>query len=246
MTSPYDEHQQDDAAIVKPIQTPNLVTQLPDSHLPGYPIFARLLHPYVNRGLPFKGWLEGIINPGRRSLFGYGGFRGYVSGNGEYEYAISPDFARFLTLMNPTLAGAIVAIAIAEHNNTKGPKPKASINHILFQARDLMSTGMSDARVLHQYLEVEEDYDRWIEGKIVSHKIVYLKEYLRVGSGKRGSEKIVLSYLAAQEIAQHEKTRRGAQVKVYLNYHRRLEISHEEALKTDLTEDLLNATAAKV
>ncbi len=166
MTTQYYEQQQDDAAIVKPIQTPNLVTQLPDTHLPDYPILARLLHPYVGRSLPFDVWLEGIVNPGRGSIFGYSGFRGYVCGNGGYEYAISLKLASLLSLMNPTLAGAIPNIAIAEHSSTTAATPRASINQTLFQATGLVQEGMSDARVLHQYLEVEEDYDRCVQRQL--------------------------------------------------------------------------------
>ena len=139
---------------------------------------------------------------------------------------------------------AIPNIAIAERSSATDATPKASINQTLFQAKGLVQEGIADARTLHQYLEVEEDYDRWIEGKLVSHKVICHQEYYRVDSGNSEAEKIVVSFAVAQEIAQHEKTRRGAQVKAYLDYHKLLRTSPQEAIRTNLAEVLMNATAA--
>lgn len=233
--------QQDDAAIVKLIHSTNLDTQLPEQ-----PVLARLLHPYVENHFTYDGWMNEVkricANP-RPHTAGYGGL---ATANGEY--AISLTLAACLALRDPTLAGAVPYIAIKEHQYAAGAPPKVSVNETLRQSIGLVSdVGRSYARRLHEYLEVEEEYDRWIEGKIKSFKMKYRRDYDRVNFRNSEAEEIVVSFRMAQEIAQHEKTRRGVQVKIYLEHQKRWKASPNAMARPDLmAEELINATAAKV
>ena len=73
----------------------------------------------------------------------------------------------------------------------------------------------------------------------------YRQDYDRVNFGNPKAKEIVVSFRMAQEIAQHEKTRRGAQVKIYLEHQKRWKASPNAPARTDLmAEELINATAA--
>jgi phage anti-repressor protein len=206
--------QQDDAAIVKLLGTTNLDTQLPEQ-----PILARLLHPYVEHRFTYHQWINEAkrrcTNPLPRSA----GYRGLATANGEY--AMSLTLAACLALRDPTLAGAIPTIAIEEHYRATDATPKVCVNETLRRFIGVVIEGnRSDARRLHEYLEVEEEYDRWIAGKIKSFKMKYRHNDDRIRYGNAAKE-IVLSLRMAQEVAQHEKTRRGVQMKIYLEHQKR-------------------------
>lgn len=233
--------QQDDAAIVKLLGTTNLDTQLPEQ-----PVLARLLHPYVENQFTYDGWMNEVKRICANPMPHTAGYRGLATANGEY--AISLTLAACLALRDPTLAGAVPYIAIKEHQYAAGAPPKVSVNETLRQSIGLVSdVGRCYARRLHEYLEVEEEHDRWIAEKIKGLKIKYRRDYDRVNIRNSEAEEIVVSFRMAQEIAQHEKTRRGVQVQIYLEHHKRWKASPYAPFRTDLlTEKLLNATAATV
>lgn len=240
MITEYYQQQKDDAAIVKLIRSTNLDTQLPEQ-----PVLARLLHPYVENHFTYDGWMNEVKRICTNPMPHTAGYGGLATANGEY--AISLTLAACLALRDPTLAGAIPYIAITEHQYAAGAPPKVTINDTLRSFMGLVFGGVtSDARVLHQYLEVDEDYDRWIAGKIKSFKMKDGKEYEKIEVGDPNGKEIVVTFRMAQEIAQHEKTRRGAQVQIYLEHQKRWKTSPNASARPDLmAEELINATAAK-
>lgn len=188
-------------------------------------VMAELLHPYASFGLPFDQWLRQLLRmcqSARPQQVEYHGVKMV-----DDTVALSMIFARSLANLDPTMAGAIPEIAIEEFYLAGEGAPKDMVNTTLRQFVGLVGPAtLSPSRLLHQYLEVEEDFGPWLAGYIKKLKMERGRNYLKWHDPTEG-ETIILTFRMAQEIAQLEKSRRGMQVKAYMDGHKQRKLKRE-------------------
>jgi phage anti-repressor protein len=171
---------------------------------------ARLLRDYIGEMYDYGAWITELRRMCSVSKHSKPGHRVIDSADGKT--ALSLPFACELALMGGTLAEAIPLIVIVENWHA----PEGTVDAQLQRFLPLVVAGdYSAARVLHEFLEVEQGYDEWITGQIKALRMKPDTDYFRMvcGDSQTSWREIMISFRMAQEIALGAKTPRGGQVR---------------------------------
>lgn len=136
-------------------------------------LLFRFLKPFPHT---YEQWITSLRSSvataealGRRENLNY---RGIVSVDGED--AITWRFAHGLTLLSCGLPGTLVSIALRESRE----EPYPSIDSFLNRYRTLVVDGrVSGARALHEFLQVEHEFDPWIKRNIKALHMKFRRDY---------------------------------------------------------------------
>lgn len=188
---------------------------------------ARLLHAYVGHPLSYDPWIAGVRRMDSSRYARTSGHRVFDFDDGKT--GLSYSFACELALPGGTFAEAIPLIIIAESPRA----PQGTVNAQLRRFHSVVvAGGLSDARRLHEFLQVRQDYDGWITSKRKQLGMKSGRDYHRlpIGDIKPGywpnephamAKDIAVTFAMAQEIAIRETTPRGEHVRQYVESYQR-------------------------
>ena len=186
---------------------------------------ARLLHKFIARSIPFEEWITNLIM-GRCPWPVHTGREVVRTTSGSA--TIPMLLASFLSHFNCTLAGAIPHVLIDEFLNDPTRSPSAwSVNRSLEQSFPLViEPQLVPARILHEFLQVEEDYPVWWEQQRKVLKLKFPQDYWKLPMGSEvspGASSIgtadpveILVYVpTAHGIIEQAKTTRAQRLRKY-------------------------------
>lgn len=125
-------------------------------------------------------------------------------------------FAERLASADSSLAGAIANIAIQEYRDGAATGTLVSVNETLRRFRGIICLGnVTEPEVLHDYLEIPQDYDSWIACQLKGLKMKRGRDYFNLPPGTQtaAAGNMVLSIHMAADIARRCQTRRCEQVR---------------------------------
>lgn len=186
---------------------------------------ARLLHQFIARSIPFDHWITNL-KMGRCPWPVHTGLEVVRTTSGNA--TISMALASFLSLFNCTLAGAIPHVLIDEFLHDPARSPSAwSVNTSLEQAIPLVVVPpLVPARILHQFLKVEEDYPGWWDRQRKALKLKVRRDYVKLlmssagnpgasSSGTAAPEEILVTLPTTRGIVERADTSRAGRIRNY-------------------------------
>jgi phage anti-repressor protein len=201
---------------------------------------AKLLHAYVGHPLSYDPWIAGVRRMDSSRYARITGHRVFDSEDGKTVLSLS--FASELALPGGTLAEAIPLIIIAENPRA----PQGTVNAELRRFHSVVvAGGLSDARRLHEFLQVRQDYDGWITSKRKELRMKSGRDYHRlpIGDIKPGywhnepnarAKDIAVTFRMAQEIAMREQTPRGERVRWHVESCQRTYSAYNKRYESNL------------